>query len=184
MPDALDIHTFVSKRNASIRINRNHPVMIASCDPPLKPVIRPSADGKKIRVFGGELTQLVTGPESGGRLTAGVFVAPPDNGPPVHIHRNEDELLIVIEGRFSFLAGGKWSEAGPGSAVFLPRGQAHAFRNIGGTVGKLYVIVNSPHLETFFERCEEPFYQPEGPDMERIAVIGGDHGIEFVAPDA
>lgn len=155
--------------------------MTASCETLLKPVVRPPAAGDTFRVFGGELTQFVTGPESDGRLTAGLFVAPPDNGPPVHVHHNEDELLIVLEGRFSFLVSGRWIEAGPGTTVFLPRGQAHAFRNIGGTTGKLYVIVNSPHLETFFKKCEEPFYQPAGPDMKRIAAIGTDHGIEFVS---
>lgn len=157
--------------------------MNTALDIPLPVVVRPPTQGKKIRVFGGELTQFVTAAESGGRLTAGLFVAPPENGPPVHIHRNEDELLIVIEGRFSFLTEGRWSEAGPGTTVFLPRGQAHAFRNVGGTIGKLYVIVNSPHLQTFFERCEDPFYQPGGPDMVRISAIGADHGIEFVAPE-
>lgn len=158
--------------------------MITSEETLLKPLIRQPGEGKKMRVFGGELTQFVSAPESGGRLTAGIFVAPPDNGPPIHLHRNEDELLMVVEGRFSFHVDGAWTEVGPGTSVFLPRSQPHAFRNVGGTTGKLLVIVNSPHLETFFERVEKPFYHPDGPDMAAISVIGGDHGIEFLPAGA
>lgn len=44
-----------------------------------------------------------------GRLTAGRFVAPPDNGPSIHSHRYEEELPIVIEGRSSFFTDGRWS---------------------------------------------------------------------------
>jgi mannose-6-phosphate isomerase-like protein (cupin superfamily) len=155
--------------------------MFDTLAPPLKPVLRAPAAGKNLRVFGGELTQFVTAADSAGRLTAGLYLAPPDNGPPVHLHQNEDELLIVIEGQFQFFIDGRWTEdVGPGSTVFLPRDEPHAFRNTGTTTGKLYVIVNSPHLEAFFERCEEPFHQQNGPDMAVIAAIGTEHGIEFV----
>lgn len=146
------------------------------------PVIRHAGEGARLPVFGGDLTWFVTAADSGGRLLAGLLTAPPDNGPPIHLHRDEDEILIVLEGNFSFYTNEVWTDVGPGASVFLPRGLPHAFRNIGSTPGKLYVIVNSPGLQTFFDRCEAPFYQPDGPDMRSITAIGGDHGIRFVPP--
>ncbi len=133
--------------------------------------------------FGGGLNIFLTGKQSGGWLTAGVYTAPPGNGPPVHIHHREDEMLIVIEGRFSFFADGKWTEGGPGTVVFLPRDQPHAFKNIGDVLGKLYVFATPSGLETFFSQCSVPFHREEGPDMETIFGIGADHGIEFVKAD-
>jgi hypothetical protein len=32
-----------------------------------------------------------------------------------------------------------------------------------------------------FSRCAEGFAKPGGPDKERIAEIGAEHGIHFVA---
>jgi quercetin dioxygenase-like cupin family protein len=133
-----------------------------------------------IACFGGRLQFFLTPGQSGGWLTAGVLTAPPGNGPPVHIHRDEDEMLTVLEGRFAFFADGTWTAGGPGTSVFLPRGQAHAFRNIGETSGKLQVLANSSGLISFFQQCEVPFHLSDGPDMATITAIAAAHGIEFV----
>jgi len=157
--------------------------MNSLAEAPLKTVIRQPAEEAFAPCFGGQMNIFLTGAQSGGWLTAALHIAPPDNGPPYHLHRREDELLIVVEGTFSFFADGKWTEAGPGTVVFLPRDQPHAFRNTGKTTGKLYVLAQPPGLETFFERCDEPFHRPEGPDFKEITSIGADHGIEFVRGD-
>lgn len=133
-----------------------------------------------IGCFGGRLQFFLNQEQTRGWLLAGLLTAPPGNGPPVHIHRDEDELLTVIEGRFAFFADGAWTEGGPGTTAFLPRGMPHAFRNIGDAEGKLQVFANSPNLISFFAKCEEPFHLPDGPDMETITAIAADHGIEFV----
>lgn len=154
--------------------------MTTASTAPLETIIRRPDESSSIGVFGGRLDFFLTGAQTNGWLTAGFYTAPPDNGPPIHIHHHEDELLIVIEGRFSFFADGIWTEGGPGTAIFLPRGKPHAFRNTGDTLGKLYVFANPSGLETFFRQCEEPFHRTEGPDMETITAIASSHGIEFV----
>lgn len=146
---------------------------------PLDAIIRPPSV-TPLPTFGGQLDFHLTGAQTGGWLTAALFTAPPENGPPIHLHHREDEILIVLEGRFTFYSDGTWTEAGPGTTVFLPRGKPHAFKNIGTTDGKLYVLANPSGLETFFPRCEKPFHRPEGPDMEAITAIAADHGIEFL----
>ena len=47
--------------------------------------------------------------------------------PPPHTHSREDEMYYVLDGRWSFDAGGEPFAAEPGSLVFLPRGVAHSF---------------------------------------------------------
>ncbi|MES2924590.1 MAG: cupin domain-containing protein [Verrucomicrobiota bacterium] len=146
----------------------------------MKPIVHPSNGDLGIRCFGGHLQFFLNQKQSNGWLLAGELISPPDNGPPLHTHRDEDEILTVIEGRFAFFADGSWTEGGPGTTAYLPRHQPHTFRNIGTTTGRLHVMANSPGLESFFHQCEDPFHLPEGPDMETITAIAAAHGIDFV----
>jgi mannose-6-phosphate isomerase-like protein (cupin superfamily) len=54
------------------------------------------------------------GPEAVGRLIA-----------PLHVHDRADEVWYVLSGRLGFRVGERRLEAGPGSAVFGPRGVPH-----------------------------------------------------------
>lgn len=154
--------------------------MSALAPSPKETIIRQPGEGKSLRCFGGNLRYLVTGEETGGWLSAGILDAPPENGPPLHVHSNEDEMFIVIEGTFAIFANGEWTECGPGATAFLPRDKPHTFKNVGSTPGKLCVIANPPGMESFFDQCEEPFYRENGPDMEAITGIAENHGIRFL----
>jgi len=48
---------------------------------------------------------------------------------PLHIHHADDECWYVLDGRLGFLLDGEEIEAGPGDAVFVPAGTAHAYWN-------------------------------------------------------
>lgn len=146
----------------------------------MQPILHSPETAPGIRCFGGYLQYYLKHGQSSGWLMSALFTAPPDNGPPVHVHRNEDEILTVLEGRFAFFTNGAWTEGGPGTTVYLPRNQPHAFRNVGTTNGKLQVLANSAGMESFFHKCEEPFHRADGPDMEAITAIAADHGIEFL----
>ena len=45
---------------------------------------------------------------------------------------------------------------------------------------RYWVLANPSGLEKFFDRCAEEFAKPGGPDMNRIAEISREHGVEFV----
>lgn len=109
-------------------------------------------------------------------------VTPPGGGPPPHKHDHEDELFYVLEGRASFLAEGKWTDALPGSAAFMPKGSVHTFKNAGDTPLKLVVTVSPSGFEKFVEKCAAEFAKPGAPDMARIMGYADEHGIHFVQP--
>ena len=48
---------------------------------------------------------------------------------PLHVHHADDEAWYVLEGTLRFRLGDDEIEAGPGSAVFAPRGMPHAYGN-------------------------------------------------------
>ena len=144
------------------------------------PIIVQPGEGSELRAFGDLVTVFLSGDQTGGKLALVLDETPPGGGPPPHVHAQEDELFLVIEGRVSFLSGGKWTEVKPGSAIYLPRGTPHTFRNVGTTPCRQWIITNPSGFEKFFARCAEEFNQPQGPDMARIVGISREHGIEYI----
>ncbi len=150
--------------------------------PTLSPAITQPGNARVLYAFGDEVTILLDGKQTGGQYAAGSVVTQPGGGPPPHVHRNEDEWFIVLEGTGSFWANGKWTDVGPGGAVFLPRGIPHTFKNNTDKPLKMLVHTAPSGFETFFARCAEEFNKPGGPNMPRIVEIAGEHGIHFVHP--
>lgn len=54
---------------------------------------------------------------------------PPRLIAPWHIHHRDDEAWYVLEGTLRVQVGNEVVEAGPGAAVFVPRGTAHTYWN-------------------------------------------------------
>jgi glyoxylate utilization-related uncharacterized protein len=109
---------------------------------------------------------------------------PPGGGPPPHVHSREDELFLVVDGRVSFFVQGTWTEVRPGTAVYLPRGTVHCYRNVGDAPSRQWILTTPSGFEDFFARCAAEFARAGGPDMNRIVTIHREHGIELIAPQA
>ena len=61
------------------------------------------------------------GKATGGHCAVIEVLSPQGNGPPLHVHRNEDEWFYVLEGEMLFWVDGKTIKCGPGSFAFAPR---------------------------------------------------------------
>src|ERR1700685_3323607 len=53
--------------------------------------------------------------------------APAGTGPPLHVHRREDEAFYVLSGTLRIHCGEEEFSAGPGAYALLPREVPHAF---------------------------------------------------------
>ena len=145
----------------------------------LSPCVVPPPAGKIIRAFGDEVTIHLSGTDTGGQLTMWTEATPPGGGPPPHYHLNEDEWFFPLEGRVEFFKDNAWTEVPIGSAVFMPRGVVHTFRNSGDKPLKMLIHAAPSGFETFFARCAEEFAKPNPPDMSRIVEISAEHGIHY-----
>jgi len=58
-------------------------------------------------------------------------VDPPRLIAPWHVHHSDDEAWYVLEGTLRVAVGNDVVEAGPGAAVFVPRGTPHTYWNAG-----------------------------------------------------
>jgi len=133
-----------------------------------------------LRAFGEEVTILLNGEQTGGRLTMWLETTPPGGGPPPHFHINDDETFHVLEGRVSFFQNSQWHEVGPGGSAFVPRGQLHTFKNVGAEKSRMLLSTAPAGFDVFFSRCAEEFSKTGGPDMPRVFEIAAEHGIHFV----
>lgn len=138
--------------------------------------------GKVFKALGDEVTVMLSGAQAGGAFTMVQIVTQPGGGPPPHCHANEDEWFLVQEGRIELWRDGEWTEVPAGTAIFLPRGIPHTFRNCGETPSRMIVHAAPAGFEVFFERIAEVCAAHGGPDMQRLQEIAGEHGIHFLPP--
>src|SRR5690349_17423217 len=103
---------------------------------------------------GGITTFTAMTETTGGALTALEGVAAPGEGPPLHLHRTQDELIYTLEGRFHIKVGDELHDAAPGTFVFIPRGVAHTWRNIGDAPARFFAALMpaATEFEQFFVR--------------------------------
>ncbi len=146
---------------------------------PSTPVVVLAGEAPVIEAFGDRAVFHLTGGQTGGRCTMFSSETAPGCGPPPHWHEKDDEWFLVVEGQAEFFKEGVWTAVPVGSAVYVPHGTVHAFRNAGETPLKQIIHLSPSGFEVFFERCAEEFNRESGPDMGRIATIAAEHGIHF-----
>jgi hypothetical protein len=114
---------------------------------------------------------------------------PAGSGPPVHIHRDEDEAFYVVEGKGTFYLDDKPFQAGPGSFMFLPRGVKHTFQiDAGGPARTLILTGPNGNFEKFVREMGRPAQsltlpvQDGPPDIEKLTATAAKYNIDIVGP--
>ena len=126
---------------------------------------------------------LLTGEDTGGVQEVFEDIVQPDVGPPRHIHRDQDETFFFLEGQFDVEVGGVLHHMSPGDVAFIPRGTVHAFKNVGGTVGRLrYVFTPALKMEAMFRAFHAETESSETLTAEAMAEIADRHGQTMVGP--
>jgi quercetin dioxygenase-like cupin family protein len=142
--------------------------------------------GEKIWIVGDTLWFKATAAETDGAFTVFENISLPGNGPPPHLHENEDESIYVIDGEFEILLGVKTMRAEPGAFVFVPKGTVHGFRCIGDGPGKVLVHYTPGGIEGFFREAGVPATN-DGPapsvditEITRTEVVGKRYGLRVI----
>lgn len=153
-----------------------------------KEVLQETGQGPSFWVLGDLYTFKATGKQTNGSYTVMEQIIQPQNGPPPHIHRREDEAFYVLEGTFSFLSGDRETVLQTGGFAHIPRGTLHTFRNIGEKPGKLLVVVTPAGLEEFFYAVGTPAAGSSAPPpfdpgvVDRLMKLAGEYEMEIVLP--
>jgi quercetin dioxygenase-like cupin family protein len=143
------------------------------------PVIIGPGEGATIEgPVGGPLTFKARGDQTNGVLAAFENVIPPGHGPPLHTHANEDESWYVLDSELRFKLDSEIRAAPAGSFVFVPRGTAHAFQNVGRDPARILVIFTPAGMERFFDE----FASLATPDPAAFVRIGEPIGMNVIGP--
>lgn len=130
------------------------------------------------------LALRVTGAESDGRVTVIEGVVH-EGGPPLHVHDDEDEVIIVIEGRLAFRVGETSGELGPGGLLWFPRDVPHAIAQTGPEPCRFITVVTPAGIEDFF-RAQRDYLSslPTGspPDPALLGAVEGAATRRVVGP--
>ena len=142
-------------------------------------IVQPGG-GTPVRAFGNEIVFKLMAAQTAGSLTLGLATVSIGHAPPLHVHQGDDEIFILVEGQYRVYLDGTWTDAGPGTVVYLPRGAAHTFQVTGDTPGKHWVILTPSGFEDFYAKCEAASAGGP-PDFARMAAITREHGYEMVS---
>jgi mannose-6-phosphate isomerase-like protein (cupin superfamily) len=132
--------------------------------------------GRSLRVLASQL-EVMAGAEA--KLSFGMFRSsfPPGAGMPfLHVHRSYDEAFYVLEGEVQFQLGSDDVHAGPGSAVLVPAGVAHCFRNVGSG-DATWLVVAAPAAAV--TAIEEAASVAPG-DLDGLVEIFARHDSELI----
>jgi quercetin dioxygenase-like cupin family protein len=147
-------------------------------------VLEPGASLEDLDMGGSVLSLRVTGEETDGRLTVleGVVHR---GGPPLHIHDEEDEVVVVLEGRLTYRVGDEAGEIGPGGLLWFPRQVPHAVANLSSEPCRFMTVVTPAGIEDFF-RAQRDYLAslPSGaePDPAKLSAVEGAATRPVVGP--
>lgn len=135
--------------------------------------------GEELHVLGDTQRVRLTGADTGGRFTLIENENPPGTKLPLHVHRGEDEIFYVLEGRVEFTVDGDRVVAEPGSSIFLPRGVPHDWEVVGDGPARMLIMLLPAGLEAYF-RALSALPEDGPPDPDRLAALSEEHGIEIL----
>lgn len=123
-----------------------------------------------------DITELLaTAEQTGGTLGMFRQTIAPGSGPPAHVHHAEDEFFYVVSGEFTVSLGDRIVNAPAQSVMFVPRGAAHTFRNVGTEPGVLLIGVTPAGFEKMFQ-------DRQGVDAATNRSLMKLHNMEVVGP--
>lgn len=140
-------------------------------------------------VGGDQYIAKVRSAETHGQLCVYELHVQPGNGPPLHVHRREDETFLILEGECSVWDGaaGKAIKAGPGDTVFAPRDVPHTFKNTGTGTLRAMLIATPGAIDDFFQATGKAGPDGRPPDdqtmIQRIISSAPGYGMEILGPN-
>jgi mannose-6-phosphate isomerase-like protein (cupin superfamily) len=146
-------------------------------------IVQPE-NGKDLFAFGEALSVLLSGEQSQEAFTVVFSLIPVGGKSLLHYQHRKDCLFLVVDGRMSYWVNEVWTEVEAGGLVYLPKGNAHAYRNEGMTPAHHWYLSTPAGMERFFDICAEEFARADGPDLQRIMASGLEQGLELFSSSA
>jgi quercetin dioxygenase-like cupin family protein len=138
----------------------------------------PAAAGTALNVLGDPVLLKLTGQDTNAQFALTEQVSQPGTSMPAHLHTQEDETFLVLEGQVEFTVGSDTILVETGGLAFAPRDVAHSFRIVSDTPARLLIYISPAGLEHMFQELSQ---LPAGPpDMAQVLAICSRYGVSFL----
>ena|SRR5579875_2216397 len=168
----------------SAGISANNPQRIRDASAPWQVLAR---EGQAVWFTNNLMVLKATSESTGGAYGLVEALAPPGSGPPLHVHRREDEAFWILEGDLTVRCGDQTFAAGPGSYTFLPRGIPHTFAVEGSSPARILSVCSPGGFEQYFVEAGQPAVGSELPpaapvDVALLTRVGRNYNVEILGP--
>jgi quercetin dioxygenase-like cupin family protein len=144
-------------------------------------VLDPGAGDALAHQLGGAVTFKVRGAETDGAFFAFETEVAAGEGPPLHVHANEEEILYVLDGEARFRVRDEIRGAPTGAFMFVPRGVPHCFQAVGERPARILITFTPAGMEAFFSGLSEAIAKGSDP-VEAFRENGEAAGMTVVGP--
>lgn len=143
----------------------------------------PAPENTTFQVLGDRLTALLTSRDTRGEFSLFLMENGPDGGVPRHVHDRESEAFHVLEGAYEVELCGRVRTLTPGMSAYLPAGQPHAWKVVGGQPARTLVLTTPGGLEHMFADLTALGFR--GPfDLGDLSATTARHGVRMLPPAA
>ncbi|MDR4306675.1 cupin domain-containing protein [Chelatococcus sambhunathii] len=114
---------------------------------------------------------------------------PSGDGPPLHVHREEDEIFVVLEGKLKLTVGEESLTAEPGGTLLINRGVPHGYKVVSPGKARFLTITRGG-FENLVRQSSRPaggdglppLAEPTPDQKEKLAAIASANGVDMVGP--
>jgi len=135
---------------------------------------------QRLAPFGLDMKVLLTTEATGGALSVLMAWHKPGEGPPDHVHFNQEEIFFILEGTYELTVDGHTTTAGAGTIVFIPRNVVHRFKNVGDTAACMLDWSLPGGQDHYFKAISE--LAGAGFTGEKVMAISRRFDTNFPAP--
>jgi len=130
-----------------------------------QPIVLRPGEGEQLPSIG---TLRASAAQTGGAFEVIEYTGPAI--PPPHVHKEHDEVFLILTGTFRFLLGQDRVEAPQGAIVVVPRGSRHGFSIEPGSTAILLTVPAG--LEGFFKELGAGLAAGTSSDEIRASLAG------------
>jgi quercetin dioxygenase-like cupin family protein len=117
------------------------------------------------------------------------LVLPPGGVTPLHLHEDDEDSGIVLEGSVKTWCDGELIDVVAGTWASLPRGRPHAQLVTSGTAARVIAVYSNSHFADFIaevglpaDRTPPPPGPPPPSEMLRAREIAARHRLQVLGP--